>query len=177
MFKTTANGPAVASVLVFLLLAAIATPRLHEGACRGRQAARACATGCGTQCVTLMDFRVAPQAESDLDEIWYFLATQSSNIDVAVRVAAAAGCSSECAAILSLLDDCKRLTSLIWWTSNAPRTTFRSRRDVGSKCSRHVLCHVRSTWLLHGHHPYLLTATVTSCDEYSPPSCASARMT
>ncbi len=26
-----------------------------------------------------MDFRVAPQAESDLDEIWYFLATQSSN--------------------------------------------------------------------------------------------------
>ena len=33
-----------------------------------------------------MDFRVAPQAESDLDEIWYFLATQSSNIDVADRV-------------------------------------------------------------------------------------------
>ena len=34
----------------------------------------------------LMDFRVAPQAESDLDEIWYFLATQSSSIDVADRV-------------------------------------------------------------------------------------------
>jgi hypothetical protein len=33
-----------------------------------------------------MDFRVAPQAESDLDETWYFLATQSSNIDVADRV-------------------------------------------------------------------------------------------
>jgi toxin ParE1/3/4 len=33
-----------------------------------------------------MAFRVAPQAESDLDEIWYFLATQSSNIDVADRV-------------------------------------------------------------------------------------------
>jgi toxin ParE1/3/4 len=33
-----------------------------------------------------MDFRVAAQAESDLDEIWYFLATQSSNIDVADRV-------------------------------------------------------------------------------------------
>ena len=33
-----------------------------------------------------MDFRVAPQAESDLDEIWYFLATQSSNTDVADRV-------------------------------------------------------------------------------------------
>ena len=33
-----------------------------------------------------MDFRVAPQAESDLDEIWHFLATQSSNIDVADRV-------------------------------------------------------------------------------------------
>ena len=33
-----------------------------------------------------MDFRVAPQAESDLDEIWYFLATQSSSIDVADRV-------------------------------------------------------------------------------------------
>jgi toxin ParE1/3/4 len=33
-----------------------------------------------------MDFRVAPHAESDLDEIWYFLATQSSNIDVADRV-------------------------------------------------------------------------------------------
>jgi len=33
-----------------------------------------------------MDFRVAPQAESDLDEIWYFLATQTSNIDVADRV-------------------------------------------------------------------------------------------
>jgi len=29
---------------------------------------------------------VAPQAESDLDEIWYFLATQSSSIDVADRV-------------------------------------------------------------------------------------------
>jgi plasmid stabilization system protein ParE len=24
-----------------------------------------------------MDFRVAPQAESDLDEIWHFLATQA----------------------------------------------------------------------------------------------------
>ena len=33
-----------------------------------------------------MDFRVAPQAESDLDEIWYFLTIQSSNIDVADRV-------------------------------------------------------------------------------------------
>ena len=33
-----------------------------------------------------MDFRVAPQAESDLDDIWYFLATQSSSIDVADRV-------------------------------------------------------------------------------------------
>ena len=33
-----------------------------------------------------MDFRVAPQAESDLDEIWYFLATQSSSVDVADRV-------------------------------------------------------------------------------------------
>jgi plasmid stabilization system protein ParE len=33
-----------------------------------------------------MDFRVAPQAESDLDEIWYFLAIQSSSIDVADRV-------------------------------------------------------------------------------------------
>ena len=33
-----------------------------------------------------MDFRVAPQAESDLDEIWHFLATQSSNIDIADRV-------------------------------------------------------------------------------------------
>jgi plasmid stabilization system protein ParE len=30
-----------------------------------------------------MDVRVAPQAESDLDEIWYFLATQSSSADVA----------------------------------------------------------------------------------------------
>jgi toxin ParE1/3/4 len=33
-----------------------------------------------------MDLRVAPQAESDLDEIWYFLAIQSSNIEVADRV-------------------------------------------------------------------------------------------
>ena len=33
-----------------------------------------------------MDFRVAPQAESELDEIWYFLATESSNADVADRV-------------------------------------------------------------------------------------------
>ncbi|MEO8680582.1 MAG: type II toxin-antitoxin system RelE/ParE family toxin [Vicinamibacterales bacterium] len=33
-----------------------------------------------------MDFRVAPQAESDLDEIWHFLATESSNVDVADRV-------------------------------------------------------------------------------------------
>jgi hypothetical protein len=33
-----------------------------------------------------MDFPVAPQAESDLDEIGHFLATQSSNIDVADRV-------------------------------------------------------------------------------------------
>ncbi len=33
-----------------------------------------------------MNFRVALQAESDLDEIWYFLATQSSSIDVADRV-------------------------------------------------------------------------------------------
>jgi hypothetical protein len=40
----------------------------------------------GTQCVALMDFRVAPPAESDLDEIWYFLATQSSNIGIADRV-------------------------------------------------------------------------------------------
>ena len=28
----------------------------------------------------------APQADSDLDEIWYFLATQSSSIDVADRL-------------------------------------------------------------------------------------------
>ena len=33
-----------------------------------------------------MNFRVAPQAESDLDEIWHFLATQGSNIDVADRL-------------------------------------------------------------------------------------------
>ena len=33
-----------------------------------------------------MDVRIARQAESDLDEIWYLLATQSSNIDVADRV-------------------------------------------------------------------------------------------
>jgi plasmid stabilization system protein ParE len=33
-----------------------------------------------------MDLRVAPRAESDLDEISYFLATQSSNIDVVDRV-------------------------------------------------------------------------------------------
>lgn len=33
-----------------------------------------------------MDFRVAPRAESDLDDIWYFLATQSSSVDVADRV-------------------------------------------------------------------------------------------
>lgn len=33
-----------------------------------------------------MTFRVAPQAESDLDEIWFFLATQSSSIGVADRV-------------------------------------------------------------------------------------------
>jgi len=33
-----------------------------------------------------MYLRVAPQAESDLDEIWNFLATQSSNVDVADRV-------------------------------------------------------------------------------------------
>lgn len=33
-----------------------------------------------------MAFHVAPQAESDLNEIWYFLATQSSSIDVADRV-------------------------------------------------------------------------------------------
>lgn len=30
----------------------------------------------------LRDFRVGPQAESDLDEIWYFLATQSDSVDV-----------------------------------------------------------------------------------------------
>jgi len=33
-----------------------------------------------------MDFRVAPQAESDLDDIWYFIANQSSSIEVADRV-------------------------------------------------------------------------------------------
>jgi toxin ParE1/3/4 len=33
-----------------------------------------------------MDFRVAPQAESDLDDIWYFLAIQSSHVEVADRV-------------------------------------------------------------------------------------------
>ena len=33
-----------------------------------------------------MDFRVAPQAETDLDGIWYFLAVQSSSVDVADRV-------------------------------------------------------------------------------------------
>ena len=32
-----------------------------------------------------MNLRVAPQAESDLDDIWYFLATESSSIDVADR--------------------------------------------------------------------------------------------
>src|SRR5262245_52473057 len=30
--------------------------------------------------------RRAPQAESDLDEIWYFLATESNNLDVADRL-------------------------------------------------------------------------------------------
>jgi hypothetical protein len=38
------------------------------------------------QCITLMNFRVAPQAESDLDDIRYFLATQSIVIDVADRM-------------------------------------------------------------------------------------------
>src|SRR5213593_3885384 len=33
-----------------------------------------------------MEFRVAPQAESDLDDIWYFIANQSSSIEVADRV-------------------------------------------------------------------------------------------
>ena len=33
-----------------------------------------------------MDFRLAPQAESELDEVWYFLATQSSNVDAADRM-------------------------------------------------------------------------------------------
>ena len=33
-----------------------------------------------------MDFRVAPQAESDLDDIWYFVATESSSVDVADRL-------------------------------------------------------------------------------------------
>jgi|SRR5579871_2750959 len=33
-----------------------------------------------------MDFRVAPQAETDLDSIWYFLAIQSNSVDVADRV-------------------------------------------------------------------------------------------
>ena len=60
--------------------------RIDEGARGGNQGARAQAAGGGTHCSALMDFRVAPQAESDLDEIWYFLATQSSSIGVADRV-------------------------------------------------------------------------------------------
>lgn len=43
-----------------------------------------------------MDFRVAPQAEFDLDEIWHFLATQSSSIDVADRVVDSISAASLC---------------------------------------------------------------------------------
>jgi toxin ParE1/3/4 len=32
-----------------------------------------------------MDFRVAPLAESDLDDIWYFLASESGSFDIADR--------------------------------------------------------------------------------------------
>ena len=32
-----------------------------------------------------MRFRIAPQAESDLDDIWYFLATESGSVDIADR--------------------------------------------------------------------------------------------
>ena len=32
-----------------------------------------------------MDLRVAPQAESDLDDIWYFLATESGSFEIADR--------------------------------------------------------------------------------------------
>jgi toxin ParE1/3/4 len=32
-----------------------------------------------------MRVRIAPQAESDLDDIWYFLATESGSVDVADR--------------------------------------------------------------------------------------------
>ena len=32
-----------------------------------------------------MRFRVAPQAESDLDDIWYFIATESGSVDIADR--------------------------------------------------------------------------------------------
>ena len=46
-----------------------------------------------------MDFRVAPQAESDLDDIWYFLATQSSNIDVADRVIDRSPRASRCSRV------------------------------------------------------------------------------
>jgi toxin ParE1/3/4 len=32
-----------------------------------------------------MRFRIAPQAESDLDDIWYFLAMESGSVDIADR--------------------------------------------------------------------------------------------
>ena len=32
-----------------------------------------------------MRFRVAPQAVSDLDDIWYFVATESGSVDIADR--------------------------------------------------------------------------------------------
>jgi plasmid stabilization system protein ParE len=32
-----------------------------------------------------MAFRLAPQAESDLDDIWYFIATESDSVETADR--------------------------------------------------------------------------------------------
>ena len=32
-----------------------------------------------------MAFRIAPQAESDLDDIWYFIATESGSVEIADR--------------------------------------------------------------------------------------------
>lgn len=33
-----------------------------------------------------MSFRISPQAEADLDAIWYYVATESASIDIADRL-------------------------------------------------------------------------------------------
>jgi hypothetical protein len=59
---------------------------IHAEACRGSERTRTRPPSWRTDDAPLMAHRLAPRAETDLDEIWYYTAKESGSIEIANRL-------------------------------------------------------------------------------------------